>query len=296
VEPLQIAWSVINFYQEALLGSNFVKEGTMKKLFTQLAVLTLVLGVATITDAEPKVQGRTVEYNAQGVVMKGYLAYDENIKGKRPGILVVHEWWGLNEYARKRARMLAELGYSALAVDMFGEGKQAAHPDDAGKFSSDLMKNFDVAKARFVAAMDFLKQQPTTDPARLAAIGYCFGGGVVLNLAREGVDLRGVVSFHGSLKGVRPAQPGNVKAKVLVLHGADDKFIPPDQIEAFKQEMTAAGADFKFVSYPGAVHSFTNPDATGMGKKFNMPIAYDEKADKASWNETKGFLATVLKK
>jgi dienelactone hydrolase len=268
----------------------------MKKLFTQLAVLTLVLGVATIADAKPKVQGRTVAYDAQGVVMKGYFAYDENIKGKRPGVLVVHEWWGLNEYARRRARMLAELGYSALAVDMFGEGKQAAHPDDAGKFSSDLMKNFDEAKARFVAAMEFLKQQPTTDPAHLAAIGYCFGGGIVLNLAKEGMDLKGVVSFHGSLKSVRPAQLGSVKAKVLVLHGADDKFVPPDQIEAFKQEMTAAGADFKFVSYPGVVHSFTNPEATELGKKFNMPIAYNAQADKESWNEMKGFLSTVLKK
>lgn len=267
----------------------------MKRLLMRVAVFVLILGVVASAKAEPKIQGKTVEYSAQGGVMKGYLAYDENIKGKRPGVLVVHEWWGLNEYARKRARMLAELGYSALAVDMFGEGKQATHPDDAGKFSSELMKNFDVAKARFMAAMDFLKQQPNTDPTRMAAIGYCFGGGVVLNLAREGVDLKGVVSFHGSLKGVKPAQVGNVKAKVLVLHGADDKFIPPDQIEAFKQEMRAAGADFKFISYPEAVHSFTNPDATEMGKKFNMPIAYNAKADKESWNEMKEFLSVVLK-
>jgi dienelactone hydrolase len=144
--------------------------------------------------------------------------------------------------------------------------------------------------------MDFLKQQPTTDPTRIAAIGYCFGGGVVLNMAREGMDLRGVASFHGSLKGVRPAQSGSVKAKVLVLHGADDKFIPSDQIEAFKQEMTAAGADFRFISYPGALHSFSNPEATELGKKFNMPIAYNAQADKESWNEMKGFLSTVLKK
>ena len=268
----------------------------MKRSLRKLAGLILVLGVVAIAKAEPKIQGETVEYSVQGVVMKGYLAYDEDIKGKRPGVLVVHEWWGLNEYPRKRARMLAESGYGALAVDMFGEGKQAMHPDDAGKFSSDLMRNFDVAKARFAAAMDFLKQQPTTDPARIAAIGYCFGGGVVLNLAREDIGLKGVVSFHGSLKSVKPAQPGNVKAKILVLHGADDKFISPDQIEAFKQEMKAAGADFKFVSYPGTVHSFTNPDATEMGKKFNMPIAYDSRADQESWNEMKGFLSGVLKK
>ncbi len=268
----------------------------MKKLLIKLVVLTLVLGVANVADAKPKVQGRIVEYNAQGVVMKGYLAYDENIKGKRPGVLIVHEWWGLNEYARKRARMLAELGYSALAADMFGEGKQAMHPDDAGKFSSELMKNFDVAKARFVAAMDFLKQQPTADPTRVAAIGYCFGGGVVLNMARQGVDLKGVASFHGSLTAVKPAQPGSVRGKILVLSGGADKFITPEQIEAFKQEMKAVGADFRFISYPDALHSFTNPEATELGKKFNMPIGYNADADKESWNEMKGFLSTVLKK
>jgi dienelactone hydrolase len=249
-----------------------------------------------IAAAEPKVVGKTAEYSAQGVVMKGYLAYDENIKGKRPGVLVVHEWWGLNDYARKRARMLAELGYTALAVDMYGEGKQALHPDDAKKFSSELMKNFDDAKARFMAAMEFLKQQPSVDPTRIAAIGYCMGGGVVLNMARQGLDLKGVASFHGSLNAVKPAQPGSVKAKVLVLHGADDKFIPPEQIEAFKEEMKSVGADFQFISYPGAVHSFTNPEADKLGKKYNMPIAYNAQADKKSWDELKKFLNMIFKK
>ena len=268
----------------------------MKKLFVVLAVLFLASAWADLASARPTIEGKTVTYRADGVVMKGYLAYETDIQGPRPGVLVVHEWWGLNDYARKRARMLAEMGYTALAVDMYGEGKQAKHPDEAGKFASELMKNFDTAKARFTAALDYLKKQKTVDPQRIAAIGYCFGGGVVLNMAREGVDLRGVASFHGSLTAVTPAKPAAIKAKILVLHGADDKFIPPDQIEAFKQEMTAAGADFKFVSYPGAVHSFTNPDATEMGKKFNMPIAYNEKADKESWDEMKRFLNTVLEK
>jgi dienelactone hydrolase len=137
--------------------------------------------------------------------MKGYLAYDENIQVKRPGVLVVHEWWGLNDYARKRAKMLADLGYAALAIDMYGDGKTAVHPDDAGKFSSELMKNFDVAKARFAAALDFLQQQPFIDPTRIAAIGYCFGGGVVLNMARQGLGLKGVASFHGGLTAIKPA-------------------------------------------------------------------------------------------
>jgi dienelactone hydrolase len=270
------------------------KGDAMKKLFGMLAVFVLILVVAGIAQAAPKIVGNDVTYSAQGVVMKSYLAYDENIKGRRPGVLVVHEWWGLNDYARKRARMLAELGYTALAVDMYGDGKVAKHPDDAGKFSSELMKNFDVGKARFVAAMDFLKGQPTVDPAKIAAIGYCFGGGIVLNMARQGVDLAGVASFHGNLTAVKPAQPGAVTARILVLHGADDKFITGAQIEAFKNEMKAAGADYKFISYPGAVHSFTNPEADELGKKYNIPIAYNRDADKKSWEELKKFLHNIF--
>jgi dienelactone hydrolase len=272
------------------------KEDAMKKLFGMLAVFVLILVVAGIAQAATKIAGKDVAYSAQGVVMKGYLAYDENIKGRRPGVLVVHEWWGLNDYARKRARMLAGLGYTALAVDMYGEGKVARHPDDAGKFSSELMKNFDVGKARFTAAMDFLKGQPTVNPAKVAAIGYCFGGGIVLNMARQGVDLAGVASFHGSLTAVKPAQPGAVKARILVLHGADDKFITGAQIEAFKNEMEAAGADFTFISYPGAVHSFTNPEADELGKEYNIPIAYNRDADKKSWEELKKFLRNIFRR
>jgi dienelactone hydrolase len=267
----------------------------MKSLLLGLTLSVLVLGMVGVGFAGPKIVGTTVEYSAQGVVMKGYLAYDENVKGKRAGVLVVPEWWGLNDYARRRARMLAELGYAALAVDMYGEGKVVATPDEAGKLSSEAMKDIDVTKARFTAAVDFLKGQPTVDPNRIAAIGYCFGGGVVLNMARQAVDLKGVVSFHGSLTAVKPAQPGGVKPKVLVLSGGADKFITPEQIEAFKQEMKGADADFRFISYPGALHSFTNPEATELGKKFNMPIAYNAKADKESWNEMKGFLSMVLK-
>ena len=268
----------------------------MERLLIRLAVFMLVLGITGAAAAEPRILGKAVDYSAQGVAMKGYLAYDESITGKRPGVLVVHEWWGLNDYARKRARMLAELGYTALAVDMYGDGKQAMHPDDAKAFSSELMKNFDVGKARFVAAMEFLKQQASVDPSRIAAIGYCMGGGVVLHMARQGVELKGVASFHGSLTAVKPAQSGVIKAKILVLNGGADKFITPEQIEAFKQEMKAAGADFQFISYPGALHSFTNPEATELGKKFDMPVAYNAKADKESWDEMKNFLSTIFKK
>jgi len=271
-----------------------LKEGVMERYAVRMMVFILVLGMAGASYGAPKIVGKSVDYTSQGVTFKGYLAYDENLKGKRPGVLVVHEWWGLNDYARKRAQMLAELGYTALAVDMYGDGKTAMHPDDAGKFSSELMKNFDVVKARFLTAMDFLKQQPTVDPARLAAIGYCFGGGVVLNMARQGADLKGVASFHGSLNAVKPAEPGMVKAKVLVLHGADDKFIKPEQIEAFKKEMSEAKVDYTFISYPDAVHSFTSPDADALGKKFNMSIAYNADADQKSWDELKLFLKKIF--
>jgi dienelactone hydrolase len=268
----------------------------MKKLMFTLPAMALFLVFAGVGLAEPKIEGKTVEYSAQGVRMKGYLAYQKSIKEKQPGVLVVHEWWGLNDYARNRARMLAELGYTALAVDMYGDGKQAMHPDEAGKFSSELMKNFDAAKARFMGAMDFLKQQSMVDPTHIAAIGYCFGGGVVLNMARQGVDLKGIASFHGGLTAVQSAQPGMVKAKILVLNGADDKLVPTNQIEAFKQEMKSAGADFQFISYPGAVHSFTNPEATAVGKKFKLPLAYNAEADQKSWAELKDFLNKIFRK
>lgn len=280
-----------------LCGKFNVKEVMiMKQVLAGLISVVFMVLATGLSPSYAKVQGKPVDYTAQGVVMKGYLAYDDAVKGKQPGVLVVHEWWGQNEYVRKRARMLAELGYTALALDMYGEGKIATHPDDAVKFASEVMKNFPVAKERFLAAMDFLKKQPTVDPDRIAAIGYCFGGGVVLNMARQGMDLKGVAIFHGSLAAVKPSEPGMVKAKILVLHGADDKFTTPEQIEAFKQEMKNAGADYRFIAYAGALHAFTNPDSTANGKKFNMPIAYNKKADKESWEEMKKFLDTIFKK
>lgn len=266
----------------------------MRRLIIGCAIAVLVLCLGTTAFAKADIVGKEVEYKDGGVVMKGYIAYDKNLKGGRPGVLVVHEWWGHNEYARKRARMLARLGYVGMAVDMYGEGKQAAHPEDAGKFSSELMKNFDTGKARFMAAMDFLRQQPEVDPGRLAAIGYCFGGGVVLNMARQGADLKGVASFHGGLQAVRPAVPGSVEAKILVLHGGGDKMITADQVEAFKTEMKEAGADVTFIEYPGVLHSFTNPDADVYARKFNLPLKYDAGADRKSWKELRKFLKAIF--
>jgi dienelactone hydrolase len=227
--------------------------------------------------------------------LKGFLAYKPGLQGKLPGVLVVHEWWGNNTYARKRAMDLAELGYVALAVDMYGNGHVAATPDEAGKLAGSVMKDFDTGKARFNAALKFLNTREAVDPGRIAAIGYCFGGGVVLNMARQGADLRGVVSFHGSLDPVKPAKKGDVKAKVLIAHGGADSFVPENKVEALKKEFNEAGVDYTFTVYPGATHVFTNPEADNLAKQFNMPIAYNAEADKKSWAEMESFLALVLK-
>ena len=273
------------------------QEGhAVKRITVIVLIIAGVLTIASTAVAAQKIEGRNVEYTAGGVTLKGYLVYDDKVQGKRPGVLVVHEWWGQNDYVRKRARMLAQQGYTALALDMYGEGRTAQHPDDAGKFASEVMKNFPVAKERFLAALEFLKKQPTVDPDRIAAIGYCFGGGVILNMARQGVDLRGVASFHGSLAVVKPSQPTLIKAAVRVYNGADDKFSTPEQIEALKKEMADQKVNFKFVNYPGAVHSFTNPEATEIGKKFKMPVAYNAKADKESWADMQHFLNGIFGK
>ena len=235
-----------------------------------------------------------VSYRQGDTIMKGLLAYDNSIKKKRPGILVVHEWWGHNAYARQRAKMLAELGYTALAVDMYGDGKTAGHPKDAGKFSSAVSGNLPLARKRFESAMGVLKQHKSVQNDKLAAIGYCFGGGIVLQMARLGLDLDGVVSFHGSLATKSPAEKGQVKARIRVFNGAADSFVPADQIAAFKAEMSNAGVDYQLVNYPNALHSFTNRDADTYAKKFNLPLAYNEAADTDSWQQMKEFFKVIF--
>ncbi len=240
--------------------------------------------------------GEEVSYEAAGTTLKGYLAYDAARSGPRPGVLIVHEWWGHNEYVRQRARMLAEMGYTALAVDMYGDGKEATHPDDAQKFMMEVLDNMQSGTERFLAARDLLQENAMTDPQKIAAIGYCFGGAVVLHMARSGLDLDAVASFHGSLGTSSPAAPGAIKARLLVAHGADDPFVPQAEVDAFKAEMQAAGADLTFIAYPGAIHSFTRPGATELGEQFDMPLRYDEAADHASWAELQTFLAESFSK
>lgn len=258
---------------------------------TLLACALIAVLFASASRASIKTE--EVNYSEGDTKLKGFLAWDDAMSGKRPGVLVVHEWWGLNDYARSRAKQLAELGYTAFAVDMYGDGKVADHPKDAGEFAASVMKDPEVAFSRLRTAMQVLKSQPTVDPDKIAAIGYCMGGAIVLNAAREGFDLDAVASFHGSLGGLVPIK-GPIKAKVLVCHGAADSFIPPEKVEAFKKEMKEADADFKFISYPGAKHGFTNPAADEAHKKFEIDVAYNVEADTESWKELKAFLQAVF--
>ena len=245
-----------------------------------LALLLVWLSFPPPGPDRARIQTKEVEYRQGGTVLKGFIAWDDAVAGKRPGVLVVHEWWGLNDHARNQARRLAEAGYVGFALDMYGASKVTTHPQDAQAFATEATKDPAVVAARFNAALELLKLDPHVDPARIAAIGYCFGGGVVLGMARSGADLAAVVSFHGSLGTKTPAERGKVKARVLVLAGGADPFVPPEQVEAFRREMQAAGARFDIVTYPGAKHGFTNPDAGSYGM---AQLAYDAAADRQSW-------------
>lgn len=243
---------------------------------------------------EPKLKEENINYNLDSMKMDGFVVYDENMEGKRPAVLVVHEWWGLNDYAKMRARELAKLGYIAMAVDMYGNGRRADNPTDAGNLAMPFYKDPQMAKTNFEAALNKFKTYSQVDANNVAAIGYCFGGGVLLNLARMGEDLKGVVSFHGSLVGT-PADKNLLKARILVCHGNDDPFVPPTEVAHFKKQMDSIGANYIFKGYDGAIHAFTNPNATAMGQKFNLPIKYNAVADTASWNEMKHFFTDLFK-
>jgi dienelactone hydrolase len=256
-----------------------------------LALFLLALG------AQAAIKETPVTYKDGDTVMKGFVVYDDAVKGRRPGLVVVHEWWGITKHIHNEARRFARQGYTAFIADMYGDAKTADNPKDAGALSGSVMKDPKTMEARFNAVRDALAKQPTVDPARIGAVGYCFGGAVVINMARAGADLAAVAGFHASLGLNTPAPaPGTVKAKVLVLNGADDPFVKPEQYAALKKDMEAAKADYRVVEYPGAVHAFTNPEATALGKKFNIPVRYDAKADKESKAEAAKFFAASLKK
>ena len=235
-----------------------------------------------------------VTYTAGDTACKGCIAYDAGAGQPRPGVLVVHEWWGLDDYIRGRARMLAKLGFTALAVDMYGDGRTAADPEGAGALMNSVLGDMDNGTARLQAAFGVLSGHPTVDAHRVAAIGYCFGGAMVLHGARIGMDLKGVVSFHGSLGSFHRPARGEVRAKVLVCHGAADGLVSDEEIAGIKEEMAAAEADFRFVAYEGALHGFTNPEATANGERYGLPLAYDEAVDKRSWDDMKALFAEIF--
>lgn len=235
---------------------------------------------------------KSVVYEQGGVKLEGFHAYDGATGGKRPGILVIHQWTGLTDYEKMRSRMLAELGYNVFAVDVYGAGIRPQPPaagEEAGKYKNDRR----LFRDRLIAGLEVLKKDERTDISRMAVIGYCFGGTAALELAREGVPLSGVVSFHGGLAAASgmEAEAGRVPAKVLVLHGAIDPYVPPSEVDAFGKEMTAAGADWRLVMYGGAVHAFTQKMA---GDDISKGAAYDAKADERSWRDMKAFFAEIF--
>lgn len=264
----------------------------MKRIIGGIVLMGVLAGAWNVSAA---VVGQDVEYSVGDVTLKGYLVFDDEVDFPRPGVLVVPEWWGQDDFARSRARQLAKDGYVALAVDMYGEGRVVDTPQEAGELAGGIYADMPgVGQERFRAAYEFLQSQPNVNPDNIAAIGYCFGGSVVLRMVRLGLPLKGVASFHGNLEAPEPAAPGAVNARVLVLTGEADPMVPAEQVDAFEEEMTAAGADYHVVRYPGATHSFTNPKATERGKTFGLPIAYDEATATDSWQKTLDFLKEVF--
>jgi dienelactone hydrolase len=255
-----------------------------------LLLATIMLALSTNLHAA--IRTETLEYKQGDTVLEGYLAYDDTIKAPRPGVLVVHEWWGINDYAKKRTEQLAALGYVALAADIYGKGVRTTSPQEAMTLAGKYRGDRNLLRARTIAGLETLKKNPLVDPKRIAAIGYCFGGTAVLELARSGADLAGVVSFHGGLATPTPTDAKNIKAKVLVQAGADDPYVKSEEVLAFQEEMRKGGVDWYLTSYSSAVHGFTNP---AYGNDNSKGMAYNEKADKRSWLAMKDFFAEIFK-
>ena len=262
------------------------------KFYFQLVFL-YCLSLATVAQAD--IRAHQIEYSYGGTKLKGYLAYDDTLQKKRPGILVVHEWWGHNDHARSRARMLAEAGYTALAVDMYGNGKTADHPKKAEELMNAAFHDWETSQARFNKAKDVLQAHKTVDPTRIGAIGFCFGGAVSLRIAREGADLDGIVAFHSSLPLEPPITKGKMTASVLIVNGAEDSFLNPETVSSFVKEMVAGNVNFSYLNLAGVKHSFTNKQADEFNKAFNIPnLKYNKQADEQSWLAMQQFFKRIF--
>ena len=274
----------------------------MKKLLSLTAILGIFLSAcsshnnnqsATMnadTVAKKNIVEEDATYSADSVTANSFIAYDKAKEGRLPVVFVIPEWWGLNDYAKRRAHELAELGYFAMAVDMYGNRRIADNPDAAGKLAGAFYADSNLVKSRLTAALNKITTYGQADASKEAMIGYCFGGSMSLMAAKMGLPLKGVVSFHGGLKGTA----GKTSVPILICHGEADKFVPAEDVAAWRKTMDSLGVKYTFKGYPGATHAFTNPDATPLGKKFNMPVEYNAAADTASWNEMKTFLKQVL--
>lgn len=251
---------------------------------------------AFVTGANAEIKEVPVTYSDGTTTMKGFVVYDDASTAKRPGIIMVHEWWGITPHIHNEAKKYAAQGYTAFIADMFGDAKTADNPKDAGALSGGVMKDPKAMESRFNAAKAELAKQASVNPDRIGAVGYCFGGAVVINMARTGADLKAVAGFHASLGlNTPPPAAGTIKAKILILNGADDPFVKREQYDTLKKELDAAKANYQVIEYPGAVHAFTNPEATALGEKFKLPLKYDASADQASKAEAAKLFAATLK-
>ena len=253
--------------------------------------IVLIALASFAAGARAEIHTETIEYKQGDTVLEGYLAFDPAVAGKRPGVLVVHDWMGQGPFSKSRAEALAKLGYVAFAADIYGKGVHPANPKEAGETASKYKSDRKLMRERVQAALDVLKGQTNVDPTRIGAIGYCFGGTCVLELARSGADVAGVVTFHGGLDTPTPEDAKQIKGKVLVLHGADDPFVKPSDVAAFEDEMRKAAVDWQIVFYANAVHSFTNPAA---GTDNSKGAAYNAKADARSWEAMKTFFNEIF--
>ena len=235
-----------------------------------------------------------IEYSVGDAVHQGYLAYDDEVADAKPGIIIVHEWWGLNDYILRRAHMLAELGYVALAIDMYGGGEIAQDTDQAGALMTGVLNDMDTGTAALKAGYELLLSQPGVDPERTAAIGYCFGGAMALHMARIGLPLSAVASFHGALGSFHSAEPGSIQAKILVCHGAADSMVTMDDLEGFKQEMETAQADYEVLLLADAKHGFSNPQADINAEKYGIDLGYQQSADEKSWEALQALFNKVF--